>query len=382
MGLVPCIALLPVSTIPMRIGLIIYGDLDQVSGGYLYDRKLVEHLENRGDEVLLFSQPARPYPLQWVNNADWSFWNRLSAADLDILLQDELNHASLAVGNYWLRQQLNAPIVAIVHHLRTEEDRSPCSAMFSRALERLYLQSTDARIYNSPSTKAAVERLAGTRPHVVARPSGHRFGTPVTPDYVARRATDDGPLRILFVGNLIPRKRLHLLIEGLRKARSAVWTLDVVGTPSAHDGYRATVRRELRRLDDPSRVTIHGQVSDGDLKALLNDSHVLAVPSAHEGYGIVYVEAMGRGLPVLASPSGGVRDVVAAGETGYFVETAADITNAINTWAADREHLAEMGRAAVAEYRSTPTWDETCRRIASFLDHIARRSSQQHISSS
>jgi glycosyltransferase involved in cell wall biosynthesis len=199
---------------------------------------------------------------------------------------------------------------------------------------------------------------------------------------VARRAADDGPLRLLFVGNLIPRKRLHLLIDGLRRVPSAAWKLDVVGDPSADAAYAATVRQRLRRLDDPSRVTLHGQVSDQVLKTLLDDAHVLAVPSAHEGYGIVYVEAMGRGLPVLAGPSGGVRDVVAAGETGYFVETAADIAEAIGTWADDRDHLAEMGRAAVAAYRATPTWPETCRRIASFLDHITEPSPPQHSSSS
>lgn len=366
----------------MRIGLVIYGGLDQVSGGYLYDRKLVEYLRDRGDEVILFSQPKRPYPLQPVENANLSFWRRLCAADLDVLLQDELNHAALAVGNHWLRQRIGAPIVAIVHHLRAAEDRSAVSSTLSRGLERLYLCGTDARIYNSPSTKEAVEALAGTRPHVVARPSGRRFGASARPDDVTQRATEDGPLRILFVGNLIPRKRLHLLVDGLCQLPSAAWTLDVVGDPSVDDAYAGALRRGLRRLDDPSRVTLHGQVADDALKALFDDSHVLAVPSAHEGYGIVYVEAMGRGLPVLASPSGGVRDVVAAGETGYFVETAADIAEAIGTWADDRDHLAEMGRAAVAAYRSTPTWPETCRRIASFLDHIAEPSSPQHSPSS
>jgi glycosyltransferase involved in cell wall biosynthesis len=366
----------------MRIGLVIYGNLDQVSGGYLYDRKLVEHLRDRGDEVLLFSQPKRPYPLQPVENANLSFWNRLRSADLDVLLQDELNHAALAVGNHWLRQRIDAPIVAIVHHLRAAEDRSAVSSTLSRMLERLYLCGTDARIYNSPSTRDAVEALAGTRPHVVARPSGRRFEASASPDAVTQRAMEEGPLRLLFVGNLIPRKRLHLLIDGLCQVPSTAWTLDVVGDTSADDAYAVTVRQRLRRLDDPSRVTLHGQVSDNALKTLLDGSHVLAVPSAHEGYGIVYVEAMGRGLPVLASPSGGVRDVVAAGETGYFVETAADIAEAIGTWADDRDHLAEMGRAAVAAYWATPTWPETCRRIASFLDRLARRSSPQRHPSS
>ena len=358
----------------MRIGLVIYGDLHQVSGGYLYDRKLVEHLEDRGDEVVVFSQPERPYPVGLVDNLDRSFWTRLRSSNLDLLLQDELNHASLAVGNYWLRRHLDAPIVAIVHHLRAQEQRSALSSAASRVLEGMFLRSMDARIYNSRSTKRSVEALAGKCLDVVARPSGRRFGPPVSPECVSRRAVPDGPLQLLFVGNLTPRKRLHLLIEGLAQIPSTSWTLEVVGDVSAHEAYTATVRRSLRRLDDPSRVTMHGQASDDALKGLLDASHALAVPSAHEGYGIVYVEAMGRGLPVLASPRGGVRDVVRDGETGYFVETADDIADAVATWADDRRRLAKMGRAAVAQYRSTPTWPETCRRVASFLDRIVKTS--------
>lgn len=361
----------------MRIGLIVYEDLNQVSGGYLYDRKLVEHLESRGDEVIVFPQAERSYPLRPVDNVDFPFWNRLASADLDILLQDELNHASLAAGNYWLQRRIDAPIVAIVHHLRAQEHHSGPSTAATRYLEWLYLRATDARIYNSRSTKQSVESLAGTRPHVVARPSGRRFGPPLSTEDIDRRATSDGPLRILFVGNLIPRKRPDLLIEGLSRVDSAAWRLDIVGDATANRSYTESLRERVRRLSDPSRVSVHGQLPDDGLKQLLDASHVLAVPSAHEGYGIVYVEAMGRGLPVLACPNGGVRDVVRDGHTGRLVETAADIAETIDAWGNNRERLAELGRAAVAQYRSTPTWTETCRRVASFLDQLANAPAPQ-----
>lgn len=355
----------------MRVGLVIYDDLNQVSGGYLYDRKLVEYLEDRGGEVLVFRQKKRAYPLRLVDNAKVTFWQRLASADLDILLQDELNHASLALGNHWLRSRIDAPVVAIVHHLRAEEQRSPLSATTSRFLEWLHLRATDARIYNSKATKQSVESLAGSRSHVVARPSGRRFGPPMSNEEIYRRATSDGPLRILFVGNLIPRKRPGLLVEGLSSVTSTPWRLDLVGNASANRSYVTALRNRIRQLEDPSRVFLHGQVPDDSLKQLYDASHVLAVPSAYEGYGIVYVEAMGRGLPVLAGPSGGVREVVHDGRTGRFVETAAEIANAIEGWGENRERLAELGCAAAAHYRSTPTWTETCRRIGSFLDRLS-----------
>lgn len=361
--------------VSMRVGLVIYGSLERESGGYLYDRRLVEHLEARGDEVVVFRQSERAYPARPLDNVDRSFWRRLAAADLDVLLQDELNHASLALGNRWLRRQIEAPIVAVVHHLRADEQRAWLSSTAARMLERFYLRTTDARVYNSPATKRSVESLAGPRPHVVARPSGRRFGPPASPERIRRRALADGPLRVLFVGNLIPRKRPGLLVEGLSQVRATPWRLDLVGALMPNQSCTAALRARIRRLPDPSRVDLHGRVPDDELKERLEAAHVLAVPSTHEGYGIVYVEAMGRGLPVLASPRGGARDVVREGETGRCVDAAEDIARAVEAWGTDRTRLAELGCAAAAHYRSTPTWAETTRRVASFLDRLVANSS-------
>jgi glycosyltransferase involved in cell wall biosynthesis len=111
-------------------------------------------------------------------------------------------------------------------------------------------------------------------------------------------------------------------------------------------------------------------VSDGDLHRILNRSHALAVPSAYEGYGIVYVEAMGQGLPVLASPHGGVCEVIEEGRTGVFVCSASEIATAVDHWASNRAELAAMGRHALQAYRRFPTWDASARQVAGFLDDL------------
>src|SRR5687767_12125907 len=81
---------------PMRIGLVIYGSLDTLSGGYLYDRKLVEYLRSQEDSVEIISLPWRNYAAHLIDN--FSF--RLPDSQrFDILIQDELNHASLILAN-------------------------------------------------------------------------------------------------------------------------------------------------------------------------------------------------------------------------------------------------------------------------------------------
>jgi glycosyltransferase involved in cell wall biosynthesis len=260
-----------------------------------------------------------------------------------------------------------------VHHLRASERRSTIDTLISRQLEHLYLQSVQGFVYNSRTTRRAVHDLTNEdppRPFTVAPPSGHRFDDPPSESFVAARAKKKGPLRLAFVGNVIPRKRLHLVVEGLARAKTSDWQLDVVGDLAKRPEYVDRLRRSIEQYGFGPRITLHGRVPDEDLRRILNRSHALAVPSAYEGYGIVYVEAMGQGLPVLASPHGGVREVVEAGRTGAFVRSASEIASTVDRWASDRDELAAMARNALRAYREFPTWTATARRVAGFLDDL------------
>ena len=78
----------------MKIGFLIYGSLDTLSGGYLYDRKLVEYLRAQGDTVEIISLPWRNYAAHLTDNFSFKL-----PSNLDILIQDELNHPSLIAAN-------------------------------------------------------------------------------------------------------------------------------------------------------------------------------------------------------------------------------------------------------------------------------------------
>ena len=95
----------------MRIGLLIYGSLDTLSGGYLYDRKLVEHLRQAGDSVEIVSIPWRSYPAHLADNLSLRLYRRLRDLPVDILLQDELNHPSLALVNRTAAAAFNRAIL-------------------------------------------------------------------------------------------------------------------------------------------------------------------------------------------------------------------------------------------------------------------------------
>ena len=131
----------------MRVGLLIYGNLETLSGGYLYDRKLVEHLRAQGDQVEIISLPWRGYLRHLFDNLSGKLRRQLSTLEVDVLVQDELNHPSLFWLNRRIKPHIGYPIVSIVHHLRAKEQRSVWVNWFYRLVERLYLQTVDAFVF-------------------------------------------------------------------------------------------------------------------------------------------------------------------------------------------------------------------------------------------
>ncbi|MGC8855948.1 MAG: glycosyltransferase family 4 protein [Anaerolineae bacterium] len=344
----------------MKIGLVIYGSLSTLSGGYFYDRKLVETLRAAGDSVEIFSLPWRNYAAHLLDNVHFRL-----PEELDILIQDELNHPSLLVAN---RQRHPSPVVSLVHHLRCSEARPHWQNWLYRLVERHYLQSVDGFIFNSETTRREVQQLAGrARPFVVAPPPTDRFGVQVSEEEIIRRA-HASELRILFLGNVIQRKGLHLLLEALSEA-TFDFRLDVVGSLSFEPGYAQAMQDKARRSGLAQRVFFHGALDQEPLAEKLRTAHVLALPSSYEGFGIAYLEGMGFGLPAIGTDQGAAGEILRHGVDGFIVSggDARELADRLRFLAERREVLAQMGVAARERYLRQPSWEQTSHQIRKFL---------------
>jgi glycosyltransferase involved in cell wall biosynthesis len=347
----------------MRVGLTLYGSLDERSGGFRYDRQLVSGLREAGDTVEVLELPWPAYHRGLLDNGSRRLRHRLDA-DVDVMLQDELAHPSLVHTN----RHLSYPIVSVVHHLRASEPR-PLSPLY-RAVERCYLGTVGGAICTSTVTRDVVTDL-GVDPGsvVVAPPAGNRFDPDV--DEVVDPRPLSGPLQVVFVGNVTPRKGLDTLVEGLA-ATAADAELTVVGRPVDED-YLEGVHRSVREHGIEDRVQVAGELTDEELAETLRSSHVLAVPSRYEGFGIVYLEGMSFGLPALASRAGGATDIVADGETGLLVDPddPTAVARALATFASDPDRLAAMSQAARRRYERHPDWDASVARVRRLLTDVA-----------
>jgi glycosyltransferase involved in cell wall biosynthesis len=96
----------------------------------------------------------------------------------------------------------------------------------------------------------------------------------------------------------------------------------------------------------------------------------LAVPSTYEGFGIVYLEAMGFGVVPIGTKAGGAREIIFSGQDGYLIsadQAQEDLAKKLEALLNDRNRLAAMGVASFHKYKQYPTWYETCERIRAFL---------------
>ena len=363
----------------MRIGLIIYGSLDRLSGGYIYDRMLVKYLRGHKDDVEIISLPERGYMHHLRDNLSAQLEHHLEELDCELLLQDELNHPSLFLLNRRLCKKVSYPIVSIVHHLRCCEENSPVINPVYRLVERQYLSSLDGFVCNSQATQRSVADLLSTdgsvhsipqnHPCLVANPGGDRLHQEIDKQEIRKRALQEGALHLLFIGNIIPRKGLHVLLKSLRGSEVDQFILNVVGDTEMDPSYFKSILRQIKRDDLTDVVHFKGILSDRELAGCMKVSHLLVMPSFYEGFGIVYLEGMGFGLPAIGTNCGGAKEIIIHGMNGFLLspDDHASLAEYLTRLAKDRERLSEMSLAALDHYHSQPTWENSMENIRTFL---------------
>lgn len=168
----------------------------------------------------------------------------------------------------------------------------------------------------------------------------------------AAREPMDGAETILFVGRLSRQKDVPLLVDALAllAARGRPTRLRIVGEGEE----KAAVRARVHAAGLADRVELLGRLEGAPLAAELRRATLLALPSERESFGLVLVEAMAHGTPVVAADVPGVRDVVRHGASGLLAPReptafAAALERVLGD-AALREALFRGGLAAAAEY--------------------------------
>ena len=360
----------------MNVGLLIYGDIHTQSGGYLYDRQLLSYLQGQGDRVEIISLKAGSYIGDLISRY---LPDVIGSRQLDILIQDELVYPRFFNLNARLKARMNCPIVSLVHLLDSSRPRMGWRRVLTQVVERRYLSSVDGLILNSRHTRHKVcELLSGDVPaSIVAVPAAdHQVSVTPEPSEAIPAQRDTGLLHILYLGNVIRQKGLHVLLQALGRMKQGGFRLTVAGRLDMEPAYVKQIRRQIKSSDLEPSVQLTGPLSGPEVSSCYQQNDILVLPSVNEAYGIVYIEAQGFGLPVIGTHAGGAAEIIKHGRNGYLIDPgdSRSLAELLTALSHDRALLKFLGNNARDSYRQHPTWADSCAKIRAFLlDTIVAR---------
>lgn len=190
---------------------------------------------------------------------------------------------------------------------------------FVRVVIRRVIRAADARVAISRDTKERAARYHEAPNDIDVIPLGLvPPSQPLPPGRSLAHQTTAGmawPFRFIAVGRLIPRKAHTDLLQAFADLRERDARLDLVGDGPLESSLRATAAR----LGIAKRVTFHGRVAEERKWELLSEADCFVSASLYEGFGVMFLEAMYAGVPMIATDEGGQMDFLVQGETALLV---------------------------------------------------------------
>jgi glycosyltransferase involved in cell wall biosynthesis len=185
---------------------------------------------------------------------------------------------------------------------------------------------------------------------------------------VARGSTS-GVVQLLCVAVFIPRKGHDVLVRALSTIPQRNWQLVCVGSLTRDSSTVAALRSTVSALALGDRIVLADEVAGARLEAYYDTADVFVLPTLYEGYGMVVAEALARGLPVVASATGGIPGLVGEARSAPAgllvrpgdVESLSEALSKIIVDSTLRERLAEGARDVRARLA---TWDDAARNMA------------------
>ncbi len=355
---------------PQPLAFVVPGPLDQITGGYLYDRRIVEGLRATGRRVGVAELPGRfPEADATARQAAAAVMHGLP--DGTALVIDGL--ALPAFADYLPRDIGRLRIVGLVHHpLALETGLDEAEAKRLAEIETWCLAPLRGVICPSQGTARAVAGYGVPANRIAVVPPGTL--RPVLVPALKRRRAAGAPVRLLSVGTLIPRKGHVLLVEALATLTHLPWRLTIIGSLERDPPTVLAVRDAIARADLGHRIELAGEWPPDRLSAAYAASDLFVLPSFHEGYGMAYAEAMAHGLPVIGTTAGAIPDTVSAG-AGMLVPPGdrTALRAALQHLLAEPEALARLAATAATIGAALPSWEQAARLWAEAFDRLAGR---------
>lgn len=340
------------------------GDHRQKTGGFIYERRLLEELQAAGRQVRHIVLPAEAAHADQSAAVRDEVVQTLAALPRDLpLILDGLVFATMRSEAL---ARLDCPVVAMLHHpVGLEEGLAPEVSRRLLAQEAANLAHAAHVVVTSGHTRDTYISLGADPSRITVALPGFDGPRDLVPDPPQAGAAP----RILAVGLLARRKGHDVLIRALGQVADLDWTARIVGK-----AYDAAVGEELAALISElglgGRIELAGELVDDRLEGAYRSAQVFALATRYEGYGMALAEALCHGLPIVTCKAGAVPDTVGdaalLAEPGDVAGFAAHLRKVL-TSDATRLDLAERSRRLG---RALPRWPDTAAIMGAVLDAL------------
>ncbi|OWJ64184.1 glycosyltransferase family 4 protein [Inquilinus limosus] len=346
----------------MSLAFLLPGDPESRTGGYIYDKHIVEGLRALG----------RPVTLRRLGDG-FPFPSRAEVVEATAVLRGLPDNALAVVDGLAfsvLPQQMAAEasrlrLVALIHHpLAFEQGLSPAQRQALEARERQALAAARRVIVTSPGTARDLHGYGVEAGRIgVVLP-----GTDPTPP--ARGSGEAAPV-LLCVATLTPRKGYLDLVAALERLAGLPWRLDCAGSLERDAEHARAVQAAVERAGLSERVRFLGEIDEPALLRRYDRSDLFVLPSHHEGYGMALAEASARGLPIVSTTGGAIPDTVPP-DAGILVPPGDvdALTRALRVLLTDPGARLQLREAGLAARARLPDWPAQAAAFAHELDLV------------
>lgn len=344
------------------------GDINTLTGGYLYDKRVMAELTNLGWQVDALSLDDR-FP--WVCDSTKERTARhLSQVDTNhYLVVDGL--ALGVLGHYAELIARNRPFTALVHHpLALESGLDRQTAKTWQQSEQAALAQASHIIVTSNLTRltlidqfaVAASKVTVIMPGVdIALRAAH--GTTDVPTSPNKKAVE-----LLSVGSLVPRKGFDVLVQSLAQIKQLDWHLSIIGDDQRAPDTASNIRDLIADCGLVGRIDLLGAQPNDVLNEHYQAADVFVLASRYEGYGMAYAEAMTWGLPVIGTQAGAARDTLAwPGAIAVAVDDQEALANALKRVVSEPALRHQMRLAALEHAKGLLTWEQVGEQFACAL---------------